>query len=101
MERFLHKEESMIKLFNRDGLNLWLEKVSGNFYAIKSDEESKWGLEHLRVGLEDNKNRYSFVDPSGGPFLSVGHKLKDDNGKKYIIKEISRRPFLFTLEELI
>lgn len=91
----------MIKLFNRDGLNLWLERIGENFYMLKSDEKSKWGLEHLRVGLSDDKNRYSFVDPSGGPFLNVGYKLKDNDGKEYIIKDISIRPFLFTLEEIV
>lgn len=91
----------MIKLFNRDGLNLWLEHVEENFYMLKSDEKSKWGLEYLRVGLEDGGNKYSFVDPSGGPFLSVGYELKDKDGKKYKITDISRRPFLFTLEEFV
>lgn len=89
-----------IKLYNRDGLNIWLEHITENFYMLKSDESSKWALEHLRVGLSDNTNKYEFVDPPGGPFLDIGYSLKDNN-KKYIIKEISCRPFLFTLEETV
>lgn len=90
----------MIKLYNRDRLNLWLERIGENFYMLKSDEESKWALEYLRVGLSEDNNRYTFVDPPGGPFLDLGYELKDDSGKKYIIKEISCKPFLFTLEEI-
>lgn len=91
----------MIKLYNRDGLNIWLERIGENFYMLKSDEKSKWGIEHLRVGLSEDNNRYTFVDPPGGPFLDIGYSLKDSNGKKYIIKEIFSKPFLFTLEEIV
>lgn len=41
--------------------------------------------EFCRVGIiEDNPNQYSFIDPSGGPFISTGsvidgHKVKSIN----------------------
>lgn len=89
----------MIKLYNRDGLNIWLEPIGKDLYTLKSDEKSKWGLEYLRVGLSDDKNKYDFIDPPGGPFLTKGYKLKDDNHDEYIIKDLSRIPFVITLEK--
>lgn len=49
-------------------------KVQDNVYTIKGD------LEHWRIA--GHKDDYAFVDPSGGPFLSVGHFKID--GKKCI-----------------
>ena len=40
-------------------------------------DDNKFKLEctdHYRVGLIENSNDFSFVDPSGGPFISINSK---------------------------
>jgi len=63
----------MIKLYNRYGDDVHLEPISENKYILKCSGE------HVRVGFdsdEDYKNHnYSFIDPPGGPFISVGKEI--------------------------
>lgn len=60
---------------NRYGVIYWFEQVKENVYTIKGD------LHHWRfggkIGQENiNLNDLSFVDPSGGPFLSEGKTIE-------------------------
>lgn len=83
-----------IKLFNRDGADLWLEKIEEvephiSKWGLKVDGEHNYCLEYIRViggSLDENlkvKNIQS-VDPSGGPFISIGDEFED----KYKIIDI-------------
>ena len=36
---------------------------------------------YLRAGYQKDSDELSFVDPPGGPFVSVGHSLSDFNNK--------------------
>ena len=64
----------MIKLPNRYGDNVELHELEDNIYQLKTEFS-------YRVGFntdEDFKNgNYIFVDPSGGPFISIGYKIGD------------------------
>lgn len=96
-----------IKLYNRDGANLWLEKgknIESNVYewTLHVDKNHDWVLNYTRVIGDytiNDENRTEWisieaVDPSGGPFLSKGSMLIDESKKSYkIIKIINARTF--------
>jgi hypothetical protein len=70
-----------IKLYNRDGADLRLVSDDELLWRFKVDKEHLYVLEYIRVGyMEDNKT-IDMIDPSGGPYLSIGTKLNE----KYII----------------
>ena len=56
-----------IKLYNRDGANLWLESIDNSLWKLKVDKNHKYCLKYIRI-----IGNYEAVDPSGGPFISVG-----------------------------
>lgn len=62
-----------IKLESRYiGDNNYLEAVddSSKKYLLKSDYA-------ISVGIDKDSESYSFVDPSGGPFIQVGTVIED------------------------
>ena len=76
-----------IKLFNRDGADLWLEKksqIQPNIYIweLKVDSKHKYCLEYTR--LIGKYPSIESVDPSGGPMISIGDEFK----QKYKIVSI-------------
>lgn len=65
---------------NRYGDEYWFEKVSDNSYVIKGD------LKYWRYGGKEGQERVDvsdlgFVDPSGGPFISIGYGIE---GRKVV-----------------
>lgn len=64
--------KSEIKLNSRDGDSNKLVRI-GEEDSLKYKLESKF---YYRAGIiEDNPDEYSFIDPSGGPFITVGSKI--------------------------
>jgi hypothetical protein len=68
---------------NRYGDEYWFEQTSDNVYTIKGD------LKYWRYGGKEGQDTLDdsdlgFVDPSGGPFISVGYQI---NGRT--VKRIS------------
>ena len=68
---------------NRYGNEYEFIKVAENSYTIKGD------LSYCRFGGKEgeqgvNSSDLGFVDPSGGPFISIGYQI---NGRK--VKRIS------------
>ena len=58
--------EKIIKLHSRYGLHNYLEKIDTNRYVLKSE------LDHIRLGLgNEGESKYIFIDPPGGPFMSL------------------------------
>jgi hypothetical protein len=86
-----------IKLYNRDGADMWLEKTKdlGNNlseWKLKVDTKHQYCLEYIRcIG---NYPEIDAIDPSGGPFISVADEFK---GKYKIIKILS--PTVFEISE--
>lgn len=63
-------QETKIKLPNRYGDELYLEKIDDNKYKLVHHSP------FTRVGIIEGKERsYNFVDMSGGPMISIGDKL--------------------------
>jgi hypothetical protein len=78
---------------NRYGDIYHFEKLSGNIYTIVGD------LKYWRYGGREGQqkmdmNDIGFVDPSGGPFISIGDiiegrrvvRIRVDSGEKIIFE---------------
>ena len=88
-----------IKLFNRDGADLWLEQKNLkeiepyiSEWELKVDKEHSYVLEFCRfIGeYQEENDRINWdvieaIDPSGGPFISLGDEFED----KYKIVKIN------------
>lgn len=76
----MYKYPSNITLPNRYGLDIFLEHLQDGIYLLKGD------LNYLSViGMNEETKNVVAVDPSGGPFISVGFVPK--NG--LIVRKIS------------
>lgn len=77
-----------IELGNRYGDRNYLEQVDENMYILRLDPQS---ADYCRVGLKEGTEwedkEYSFVDPSGGPFIHVGSYEIDGKPVKYIYEK--------------
>lgn len=78
-----------ISLPNRYGDKNYLEKVDENKYALRFGSEEVGN--YCRVGLAEGysweDNEFYFVDPSGGPFISVGSEIEPGVPIKRIYSE--------------
>jgi hypothetical protein len=60
---------------NRYGDEYTFEKVGENTYTIKGDLNYwRFGGKEGQQGIDDND--LGFVDPSGGPFISMGYMIE-------------------------
>lgn len=81
-----------IKLYNRDGANLWLKKCNKQIepnvwmWYLDVDKEHEYIFEYCRF-IGNNISEPEAIDPSGGPMLSVGDTF--ENGKYKIVKIFS------------
>lgn len=74
--------EEKIKLNSRyNDVSNYLEKLDNGNWVLRSS------LDHIRMGL-NNDNSIYFIDPPGGPFLTVGSKVGDKTIKEFINKGI-------------
>lgn len=89
-----------INLFNRDKANLNLVSEDGKIWAFEVDKPHEFVLEYMRVGYRENKESIEFIDPSGGPFISVGNKLSDNLVVKEIVWNDKTPGFNIITEEL-
>ena len=70
-----------IKLFNRDGADLRLVSEDEKLWKFKVDKKHTYVLEYMRYGLEKDNKTICMMDPSGGPYLTIGSRI----GKDFII----------------
>lgn len=73
--------ENKIPLFNRHGNKVFLEQKEDNIYYLRGDEDA---LIAVGVAFDGNPNNITAVDPSGGPYISVGLEII----KGYIVESI-------------
>jgi hypothetical protein len=81
--------KNQISLYNRDGAILTLVKkriidTNTSEWVLEVDKDHKWVLEYIRV-IGNYPDNIEAVDPSGGPFLSIGSEVY---GNKYKIIKI-------------
>ena len=80
----------MIQLPNRYGYDVHLEQIEGDQYLFDGDNNA---FEYHRVIFEKSPDEIHAVDPSGGPYLSIGYvvgkqtvtKIVHEKGKGYIV----------------
>ena len=71
-----------IKFYNRDGSEVWIEKVGDNgWWQLRMKPDQLFS--YTRLLYEEGQGIYA-VDPPGGPLLSVGKKIEE----QYMIEEI-------------
>lgn len=73
----------MIKLYNRDGADLRLEKLGSNIWELRTDDKHLYIFKYMRV-ISDDHGNIEAIDPSGGPFISVGDVFEN----KYEVTKI-------------
>ena len=89
-----------IILPNRDGANLWLEKVKQiepniSEWKLNVDDKHKYCLEYMRF-IGNYPSEIQAIDPSGGPMLSIADELND----KYKIIKINSISSILISEKL-
>ena len=67
-----------IFLHNRDNAKLTLVSEDEKLWKLNVDEAHKYVFEYCRIGYMNDNKTIEFVDPSGGPFLSIGQKISED-----------------------
>ena len=79
-----------------------LKSRYGDIHILEKIEDKKYKFlpsdEYMRVGLTEDRNKYYFVDPSGGPFISVGSILPEVNSKVKDIEFIEGTGTVITFE---
>lgn len=79
-----------------------LKSRYGDIHKLEKIEEKKYKFlpsdNYMRCGLTEDKNKYHFVDPSGGPFISVGSILPEVNSKVKDIEFIEGTGTVITFE---
>ena len=78
---------------NRYGNEYHFEKLDDNTYTIKGELEY-WRFGG-REGVEMDLNNLGFVDPSGGPFISIGYEIE---GHKVTNIASTKDGIIFTVE---
>jgi len=73
--------ENEIPLFNRYGSKVFLEHKENNIYYLRGDEEA---LMAVGVTFHYNLNNITAIDPSGGPYISIGSKITEG----YVVESI-------------
>lgn len=82
-----------IKLNNRYNAKIWLEHINEDLWQLKSENHKD--LQYMRFIYEDDNKTIYAIDPSGGPFMSLGTIVGFE--KKYIIDEIFPNGYIMKL----
>lgn len=88
----MKKFQDSYPCFNRYGMKVSLEKVSPNQYKLKCEDEI------IRCIFEEDNTTIKAVDPSGGPFLSVGSFVSTGVMITEIKHSIKHQGFILTLK---
>ena len=83
--------KNKVKLPNRDNKEVYLEKIEDTKYKLVHNSS------YVRLGfIKDMKDKYSFIDLSGGPMISLGDKLSIG-----VVKSISKinNDYIIEVEE--
>ena len=73
------KWKNPIPLFNRYGYKVFLEYKENNIYYLKGEKDALHA-----VGVTGYPDNIIAVDPSGGPYISIGEEIIKD----YIVESI-------------
>lgn len=73
---------------------VYLKKIADNTFKLNPGNQND---DFMRLGLREGytweDKEYEFIDPPGGPFLSIGTKLDSDTEIESIsLKEVEEKP---------
>lgn len=85
-----------IKLFNRHGYSVTLNQIKDNDYLISGDKDAFY---YFRVIYDEKNKNVKAVDPSGGPFISVGFEVNNQVVDK--ITFVKGKGYVATLKDKI
>ena len=68
---------SKIKLFNRDGADLYLVPKE-DYYVLEGPDLYKSYLRIIFDGPSPSEGKVCAIDPPGGPYMSIGYSVGDD-----------------------
>lgn len=77
----MKKWKKVIPLLNRDGNRVYLEQKENNIYYLRGDKEA---LMAVGVTFDGSPNNIKVVDPSGGPYISIGSEITEG----YVVESI-------------
>lgn len=60
---------------SREHRNIYLKEIDPGVWQFCADKPDEWILEYMRCILDECGIEITAIDPSGGPFLSVGDKI--------------------------
>lgn len=85
-----------INLRNRYGYDIHLESLTDSKWLLKIDEKANY----TRIGGKNLPDNIEYVDPEGGPFLSVGGTAGDRTITKIeTLAKDKYNDFILTLED--
>ena len=65
--------EENIRLVNREGGDLWLEKTGDQGWYRFCSSRDEYFLKFARLVFDEYPDHPYALDPPGGPFLAIGH----------------------------
>ena len=88
------ESQTRVKLHSRDRVDNWLVHYKDTTYLLQSE------LDYIRVGyMNSDHDIIAFVDPPGGPMMSVGNTV-DEIGKDIAsISHIKGKGFAITFKK--
>lgn len=85
--------EKTIKLNSRYGINNHLENIDEHKWVLKCEINS------IRVGLTKDETKYIFIDPPGGPFMTIGSLIDEINEVVKSIDYVDDVGYVITTKE--
>ena len=85
-----------IKLYNRDHADLRLVSEDEIIWEFRVDDEHDYIFEYMRVGYSKDPKTIEMIDPSGGPYISIGQRLSKD----YVVESIFHEDGYFKIKTM-
>lgn len=73
------ERQKIFKLENRYGYDVHLEHIDINTYKLIVDKNCNYFSVGGGVSVDYNISNYEYIDPEGGPFISIGTDVGDGN----------------------
>ena len=77
---------------NRYGVEYWFQAVGNNEYTLEGNFDPYWRYGGQEGAETIDYNDLGFVDPSGGPFVSVGGYI--ENNKIVKIRLVNEKVYV-------
>lgn len=83
-----------ILILGRYGEKRYLQEIEPNVFKITGED-----LDYMRIIFSENGKEIHAIDPTGGPFISVGSFIKKNVYVKSIVLNVETGDFLIYTKE--